>query len=169
MRRTASRLIVLFTAVLLSACAQRPTVAEGAVETPVINALGADNARLQAQVLAAERAFAATMAARDHAAFREFLADDAIFLSPQGALRGKAAVADGWQAYFTGAQAPFSWQPDQVEVQAGGQLALSTGPVYDPSGKLVARFTSIWQQQAPGVWRIVFDRGNPVCPPAPQP
>ena len=167
MRRTASRLIVLFTAVLLSACAQRPT--NGAVEAPVINALDADNARLQAQVLAAERAFAATMAARDHAAFREFLADDAIFLSPQGALRGKAAVADGWQAYFTGAQAPFSWQPDQVEVQAGGQLALSTGPVYDPSGKLVARFTSIWQQQAPGVWRIVFDRGNPVCPPAPQP
>lgn len=164
MRHTVSMLIACFALALLSACAQRPAAATTPIIAPVI-----DHATLQAQVLDAERAFAATMAARDHAAFISFLADEAIFLSPQGALRGKAAVADGWRAYFSGAQAPFSWQPDQVEVQAGGALALSTGPVYDPSGKPVARFTSIWQQQAPGVWKIVFDRGNPLCPPPATP
>ena len=46
---------------------------------------------------------------------------------------------------------------------AGGTLAISSGPVRDPSGKLFATFTSIWRQEAPGVWRIVFDKGNDVC------
>jgi hypothetical protein len=31
------------------------------------------------------------------------------------------------------------------------------------SGKLISRFTSIWRQEAPGRWRIVFDNGEPVC------
>ena len=36
---------------------------------------------------------------------------------------------------------------------------LSTGPVFDPDGKPVASFTSVWRQVSPGVWRIVFDKG----------
>jgi hypothetical protein len=35
--------------------------------------------------------------------------------------------------------------------------------VKDPSGKVVSRFNSVWRQDAPGVWRVVFDRGEPVC------
>ncbi len=46
---------------------------------------------------------------------------------------------------------------------ASGTLAISSGPVRDPSGKQFATFTSIWRQEAPGVWRIVFDKGNPEC------
>ena len=44
-----------------------------------------------------------------------------------------------------------------------GNLALSSGPVRDPNGKLFATFTSIWRQEAPGTWRIIFDKGNEVC------
>lgn len=44
-----------------------------------------------------------------------------------------------------------------------GTLALSTGPVRDPKGKLVATYTSIWRLEAPGTWRIVFDKGNDAC------
>ena len=44
-----------------------------------------------------------------------------------------------------------------------GDLALSTGPVRNAAGKLIATFTSIWRQESPGVWRIVFDKGNEVC------
>ena len=41
-----------------------------------------------------ERAFAATMAARDQAAFASFIAEDAVFLNGgRGELRGKAAIA----------------------------------------------------------------------------
>jgi hypothetical protein len=50
-----------------------------------------------------------------------------------------------------------------VEVVDSGTLAYSGGPVYDPSGKVVGRFNSIWRLEAPGTWRVVFDRGSPVC------
>lgn len=116
----------------------------------------------QAQVFAAERAFARTMADRDHAAFASFIADDALFFAPSKVLRGRAEVAAGWKAFFDGKDAPFSWQPDQVEVLADGSLAHSSGPVRDPTGKVVARFNSIWRREAPGVWRVVFDKGESV-------
>ena len=44
-----------------------------------------------------------------------------------------------------------------------GTLALSSGPVHDPQGKLVGTFSSIWRLQAPGQWKIVFDKGCDVC------
>jgi ketosteroid isomerase-like protein len=50
-----------------------------------------------------------------------------------------------------------------VQVLESGALALSTGPVRDSQGKLIATFTSIWQREAPGQWRIVFDKGADVC------
>lgn len=122
------------------------------------------NAELKQQVTDTERAFAASMKARDHAAFSSFLSDEAVFFNdPAPPMRGKEAVARGWKRFFDKPAAPFSWEPDQVEVLDSGTLAISGGPVYDPSGKLVSRFSSIWRLEAPGRWRIVFDRGSDVC------
>jgi ketosteroid isomerase-like protein len=126
----------------------------------------ADPARWQAEVFAAERAFARSMAQRDHAAFTALLSEQAVFFTGPGEpLRGKAAVAAGWQRFFDGPQAPFSWEPDRVEVLADGLLAHSSGPVHNPAGELVQRFNSVWRQEAPGVWRVVFDRGEAVAKP----
>ncbi len=110
-----------------------------------------------------ERAFAKTMADRDHAAFTSFLAEDTVFFSGPNAMRGKQAVATAWQRFYSGPQAPFSWAPETVEITSGGALALSTGPVKDPQGKTFATFTSIWRMDPDGAWRIVFDKGNDVC------
>ncbi len=118
-----------------------------------------DRAVLERQVADTERAFAQTMADRDHAAFARFLADDTVFVSGQTTLRGKAAVVAGWKRYYDGPAAPFSWRPEKVEVLDAGTLAMSTGPVLDPTGKPVASFTSVWRREAPGQWRVVFDRG----------
>ncbi|MBS0514137.1 MAG: nuclear transport factor 2 family protein [Proteobacteria bacterium] len=115
------------------------------------------------EVEAAERAFAKTMADRNHAAFAAFLAEDAIFFGGKQPQRGKAEVAAGWKQYFEKPAAPFSWEPAQVEVLDSGQLALSTGPVRSPDGKIIATFNSIWQRQPSGAWRIVFDKGSEVC------
>lgn len=128
---------------------------------------GSPTAASRDEVFAAERAFARSMAERDHAAFARHLDEEAIFFSGGGpVLRGKAAVAAGWRGFFDGAQAPFSWEPDQVEVLDGGTLALSTGPVRDPSGKAIARFNSIWRRTADGRWLVVFDKGSSPDPPA---
>jgi ketosteroid isomerase-like protein len=86
-----------------------------------------------------------------------------VFFSGTKVLRGKQQVADAWKRYYEGPTAPFSWQPEQVEVLQSGSLAISSGPVRDAQGKLIATFSSIWRQEAPGVWRIVFDKGNSVC------
>ena len=122
-----------------------------------------DIAELARQVADTERAFARTMADRNHAAFVTFLAPDAIFFSGTKALRGSQTVADAWKRFYEGPSAPFSWKPETVEVLDSGTLALSSGPVFDPAGKNVATFTSIWRLEAPGTWRIIFDKGNDVC------
>lgn len=121
---------------------------------------------LRRQVADTERSFARSMAERDHAGFVRHLSDEALFFSGAEVLRGKAAVAAGWRRFFEGKDAPFSWEPDQVEVLADGTLALSTGPVRDPQGKPIARFNSVWRLEAPGTWHIVFDKGGPWSEPA---
>jgi ketosteroid isomerase-like protein len=134
-----------------------------------LNAQEPNLEQLRQQVEDTERAFAATMADRDHDAFTSFLSDEAVFFSGETPLRGKQQVADAWKPYFEDPDAPFSWEPRQVEVLDSGTLALSTGPVSDPGGKQFATFTSIWRLETSGKWRIIFDKGNRACEdPAPE-
>ena len=113
------------------------------------------------EVFAAERAFARTMAERNFAAFGRYVAADCVFFSGNTALRGREAVLAAWKTFFDDAKAPFSWEPDQVEVLSSGDLALSTGLVKNPAGAVTARFNSIWQRQADGRWQVIFDKGGP--------
>jgi ketosteroid isomerase-like protein len=125
-------------------------------------ASAATTEELAQQVRQTEAAFARTMADRDHAAFASFLADETVFFG-RGVLRGKAAVAQAWKRYYEGAAAPFSWTPESVEVLDSGVLGFSSGPVFDPSGKRIGTFNSVWRREADGKWRIVFDKGCPPC------
>jgi ketosteroid isomerase-like protein len=122
--------------------------------------------RARAEVEAAERAFARTMADRDLAAFGRFLSDQAVFFGDDRVSRGRLEVIAAWAVYFRAPQAPFSWEPDRVEVLDDGTLALSTGPVRDVAGRVVARFNTLWRKEGPGQWRVVFDKGQPPDPPA---
>ena len=132
-------------------------------------------AALRLDVEATERGFARSMADRDLAAFGRFLADEAVFFQgPQRVLRGRGAVLEVWKRYFETPVAPFSWEPDDVEVLASGTLAATSGPVRNPAGQVIGRFHSIWRREADGHWRIVFDRGESPCDcrdtaPAPAP
>lgn len=129
----------------------------------------ADLDALREQVFASENAFARSMAERDHDAFTTFLADEAVFFNGDQPIRGKDAVAEAWAPFYQGGEAPFSWAPEVVEVLDSGTLALSSGPVYDPAGRVTARFQSIWRREPSGEWRVVFDRGSPACPPGTAP
>ena len=137
------------------------TLAVG-ILVPSRPAFGQATEQLATQVREAETAFAATMARRDHAAFAGFVAEEGIFFGRSGPLRGRAAVFEGWRPLFEGPAAPFSWKPEVVEVLASGTLALSSGSVWDPTGKQIGTFNSIWRLDADGRWRVIFDKGcNP--------
>jgi ketosteroid isomerase-like protein len=121
------------------------------------------NAELKEQVRATERAFAKSMADRDHAAFVSYLSDETVFFGANGVQRGVKQVADTWKRFYEGAKAPFSWEPEQVEVLDSGTLALSSGPVFDPDHKRIGTFNSVWKKEPGGKWKIVFDKGCPPC------
>ena len=135
---------------ILNACATA-----GPPQTTAI--LGAEEA-----VRSTELAFAKAMADRDFDAFVSHLSADAVFFDGSKIQRGAAEVSAAWKPLFRDPQAPFSWSPDQVQVLASGDLALSTGPVI-VKDKMVGRFNSIWRLEAPHTWRIVFDKGESVC------
>jgi ketosteroid isomerase-like protein len=116
---------------------------------------------LKRQVFVAESSFAASMAQRDLQAFASFVSSEAVFFGDTAIMRGKRAVIEGWRPFFEKPTAPFSWKPEVIEVLPSGNLAYSTGPVFDPSGKKVGSFSSVWRQEPDGSWQIIFDRGCP--------
>jgi uncharacterized protein (TIGR02246 family) len=128
-----------------------------------VTGAAADTAALEDQVKAAERAFAKTMADRDHTAFATFLADDAVFFSGQQPVRGRNAVVAAWAKLYEGPVAPFSWDPEVVQVLDSGTLALSSGPVKAANGNVVGQFNSVWRREPDGRWLVVFDKGCDVC------
>lgn len=133
--------------------------------TPAAPVSGVED--LERSLRAAETAFAQTMADRDLAAFTSFVAEDAVFSSPRASHRGRTEIVAAWSRYFEGAQAPFAWRPERVHVRARGSLGATTGPVFDPAGKVVGQFVSTWERQADGRWLVVLDVG-PDCR-CPQP
>jgi len=118
---------------------------------------------LARQVRDSENAFAQTMAQRDLAAFGSFIADEAVFFGQDSVMRGKTAVIAGWKRLYEAEKAPFSWKSANVEVLDSGKLAHSSGPVFDPQGKQVGTFNSIWRRDAQGRWQVVFDKGCDAC------
>jgi ketosteroid isomerase-like protein len=146
--RLVTSLFALMVAAPLACAADAPPVAAAA---------------LAEQVRATEIAFAKTLAERDAGKFVSMIAPDIIWLAGDKTLRSPQEVLASWQKYFDAPQAPFSWAPELVEVQPGGQLALSTGPVTNAAGKRVGTFTSVWRREQSGEWKIIFDRGCPEC------
>jgi ketosteroid isomerase-like protein len=135
----------------------------------MLNACASSQARVEPSAAAdevrlTELAFAKSMADRDFPSFENRLSRDAVFFGDDRVQRGRDDVAIAWKPYFSGSRAPFSWAPDHVEILPSGGLALSTGAV-KVGDRVVARFNSIWRREAPHTWRIVFDKGEPVCEP----
>ncbi len=146
-----SKAIVFFTGIALVAVLPAKLASAGPEE--------AVDGGATEQVRRTEIAFAGTMEDRDFEAFQTFLADDAIFYNGDQEIRGKEAVAAAWKGLFEGAEAPFSWHPEVVSTLESGSLGLSSGPIFDPDGKRIGTFNSIWRRGSDGTWKIVFDRG----------
>ncbi|HEX5304697.1 MAG TPA: DUF4440 domain-containing protein [Dyella sp.] len=115
-----------------------------------------------------EQAFARSVREHDAAAFRTFLADDAVFdANGPHPVRGAPAIATAWAPIIAGKTVQLDWQPAHVVVSADGRVALSSGPyrltTQNKAGQsqtAVGRFSTVWRRGRDGAWRVQFDGGD---------
>ena len=120
---------------------------------------------LEKDVFDTESAFAKTMVDRDLQAFQSFIAEDAVFWRGSEPLRGKENIVAVWKDYYEDEDAPFAWKPETVMVVASGNLAFSTGPVWNSKNGIYAYYNSVWRKAKSGRWQIVTDKGQKYCAP----
>jgi len=118
---------------------------------------------------AADAAFAARATEiGHHAAFIEYLADDAVLFRPE-AVRGQE-----WLATHEPAGGRLEWSPAAAATGCTATLAVTTGPwrySNAEGGEPVAgHYLSIWRLDAQSQWRVVLDHGieHPGAVPAEQ-
>jgi ketosteroid isomerase-like protein len=107
-------------------------------------------------------------------AFRQFVAERAVKL-PNGELpiEGRQAIYDHLRQV---GDAHLEWAPVAAEVARSGELGYTWGfyevRAHEPGGRLVTgygKYTTIWQKQPDGAWKVILDIGNPgPRPPAPR-
>jgi proline iminopeptidase len=120
------------------------------------------------EVRQAEIGFAKAFADRDKEKFFSYVAGDAVFMGGLATQRGKDAVVKRWSRFFDNVPvAPFSWGPERVEVTGDGKIGFSMGPIYDGEGNHAGYYSSIWQKQGDGTWKVIVD--GPGAPAAPLP
>lgn len=111
------------------------------------------------EVVAAERNFAATAAARGlKTAFLENAADSAIVFGARPVNAKKL-----WER-IPESDALLAWQPVWADVSASGQMGYTTGPFAFSADRSSApgsfgEYVTIWKKQPDGAWKFVIDIG----------
>lgn len=103
-------------------------------------------------------------------AFRQFLAERAVKL-PNGELpiEGRQAI---YEHLLQVGDAHLEWAPVAAEVARSGELGYTWGfyevRAREPGGRTVTgygKYTTLWQKQPDGAWKVILDIGNPGPPP----
>ncbi len=130
-----------------------------------------------ADLLAADRAFAAATAARGAAGWGSFFAADGFMVPPSGELPkgGPAGAEAEMRAFLADSKASLGWHPEQAVLALSGDLGYTLGTwerhATGPDGQVVirtGRYLTVWRRQADGTWKVAADIGN-VAPPSPAP
>lgn len=127
-----------------------------ALFAPPASAQGSPQAAVD-ELLAAERALSAAAAGQPPAdGMASMLADDAIALTPQGPLQGRAAIAANWRANPGNAGTHASWRSIRGGVSADGQHGFTLGYLDIAGGdpaRAHRRYLAYWVRGADG-WRV---------------
>lgn len=146
---------------LLAVLAAGARAAEGQAGGEQATPVSANDARCV--VWARELGFADALARHDPAAFAGFLHADAVFGVGHQPTRGRDAILADWMPLIEGKALELRWYPERVSVGGDGRTAYSSGPALYRNPKdgtyRLGRFGSVWQQDADGQWRVIFDDG----------
>lgn len=125
------------------------------------------SADLANEVRCREIGFSQSVENQDVAAFRSFLDADARFVSNRPR-RGVEEITEGWRIFMAEDGPRMKWRPKFVEVLESGDLAFSVGlyeyTTMNEDGvetRSYGSFHSTWRRNDDGVWRVVFDAGDP--------
>ncbi|RIX32421.1 Cif family virulence factor [Sphingomonas edaphi] len=103
----------------------------------------------------AERAFAAdAQEIGQWTAFRKYATDDALMFVPQ------PTKAQDFLKDRKDPPVSVFWWPGRSYVSCDGNTAVNTGPWVREWRKSVGYFTTVWQRQADGGWKWVYDAGD---------
>lgn len=115
------------------------------------------------QVWQRELGFAKSVADHDPVAFAGFLAANAAVGVSREPTIGREAVTREWQGIIDGSALKLEWYPVVVTIGGDGGTAYSSGPALYQDPKTGAyrhgRYGSVWQREADGEWRLIFDDG----------
>jgi ketosteroid isomerase-like protein len=126
---------------------------------------------VEEELLAVDSSFADTVAERDLEAFREMVAQDAVFFGRE-TLRGREDVVEGWGPMFDpDSGVTLRWRPHAAEAASSGDLGFTLGEyrlTQRSSGGQVetasGSYVTIWRRGPDGRWRAVVDIGTPPEP-----
>ncbi|MBS1819668.1 MAG: DUF4440 domain-containing protein [Acidobacteria bacterium] len=143
------------------------TLASGASAQPVAGA-GARYPAETAQIVQADRDFAASVAQRNRERFLSFIADATTFNGgTAGEVHGRDAVLKDWADFFNPDGPTLSWSPTHGDVVGAGDVGYTTGTAVlrgkGPNGAPIERhseYVTVWRRQKDGSWKVVFDTGS---------
>ena len=118
--------------------------------------------------------WSAAAAAKDAEAFGAVYADDAVLmLEGMPDMEGRAAIQEGIAGMMQDPNFALSFEPEEVVVARAGDLAYETGPysltMSTPEGApttVAGSYLVVWEKQADGTWKVIFD--VPVSDPPPD-
>lgn len=117
--------------------------------------VSAIDARPAPSAIDAERAFAADAQKNGQwTAFRNSAAPDAVMFVPE------KVNAQAWLKDRADPPVSVFWWPGRSYVSCDGSVAVNTGPWVRGYGKTVGYFTTVWQRQADGGWKWIYDGGD---------
>jgi len=116
----------------------------------------------------ADIAFNQAVSTQNFDAFKDLIAEDAVFYGSRGRTEGRAAVAEKWTDFFLPEEkGSLTWAPRTAVASASGDLAYTLG-VWEGKGKNAkgeavvkhGEYVTIWRKGADGKWRAAVDIGT---------
>lgn len=156
-RRLVGLCLAAATGMILPGCNREPS------EPPV------PVTQYEAELIEADRAFAASMAEGGLEAWVQHFAPEGAMISGQGEITGEPYIRAAMAPVLTDSTVVFTWAPQRARVAESGELGYTVGDYRisrrDSMGQVAetldrGKYVSIWRRQPDGNWKVVADIGS---------
>lgn len=129
----------------------------------------APNPTVEAELMDADRRFAASTQEHGADAWGAAFADDGVsYPAKEEGIRGPAAIRASMADFFGNPAMSLTWEPDEAHAASSGDLGFTVGHASvwrkgaDGKKELVRKlkYVTVWKRVAGGGWKIAADIGN---------